>query len=324
MAFSNEEKRVLRDIRRKGKMLTALSVSVLVSLFLGACACQSLRMTANGEMEISIDFAYFCVIGLTLLFSAFHCLSARRLLRRTENAFMHVMRKKEEVVSVVLHDIRDPLATILAIADVERNKDEYLGEKDDAARERIAQMGKIVTCCERLGEKIAENIEITKNYTGQANARKESVDMSELVRSLVEEKVDFAKGKGVTVEAFVPEEEVDFFANCEKMNSLVANLVGNAIKYNRRGGRVEVSLSEEDDALLLEVSDTGIGMDEKVMERMYERYYQAIPDPGKGSGLGLAHVHSIVELYGGEIKCRSEVGVGTTFMVRLPENGGGA
>jgi signal transduction histidine kinase len=106
---------------------------------------------------------------------------------------------------------------------------------------------------------------------------------------------------------------------------VVTNLLGNAITYNRPGGSIEVTLSEEDGAAVLRVADTGIGIAAENLPHLFERFYRVDPARSRaagGSGLGLAICKSIVEGHGGTIDVESTAGVGTTVTVRLPERGG--
>ena len=102
---------------------------------------------------------------------------------------------------------------------------------------------------------------------------------------------------------------------------VVINLVGNAVKFTPVGGRVRVALRVDDDGIVIEVSDTGIGIPRHEQERLFSRFFrstlaqeQAIP----GSGLGLSIAHAIVEKHGGTMSVESEPGTGTTFSVHLP------
>lgn len=116
------------------------------------------------------------------------------------------------------------------------------------------------------------------------------------------------------------EGEATLLANKNRMKQLLLNLCDNAIKYNRDGGRVEVRLSQDEDAVTLSVRDTGIGIPEEEQARVFERFYRAKNAGGatiSGTGLGLAIVKHIAALYGGTIDVQSTEGVGSEFTVRL-------
>ena len=105
---------------------------------------------------------------------------------------------------------------------------------------------------------------------------------------------------------------------------LVRNLVDNAIRYTRPGGRVDVSLIPEDGAVVLTVEDTGLGIPTRDLPRIFERFYRVDRARSRetgGTGLGLSIVKHVVENHGGSVEVRSELGRGTRFEVRLPAAG---
>ncbi|MEP6759627.1 MAG: ATP-binding protein, partial [Actinomycetota bacterium] len=105
------------------------------------------------------------------------------------------------------------------------------------------------------------------------------------------------------------------------LSLLVGNLVDNAIRYTQPGGSVDVEVRAEPNTLLLRVRDTGIGIPQRDLPRVFERFYrvdQARSRETGGTGLGLAIVKHVTENHGGEVSVDSELGLGTTFEVRLP------
>ena len=109
----------------------------------------------------------------------------------------------------------------------------------------------------------------------------------------------------------------------QRIGQVVANLLGNAIKFTPRGGSVVVTLEPHRDGARLEVRDTGVGIDASEIPHIFDRFYRgsrANEARGSGSGLGLAIVKSIVDMHGGRISVESGVGTGTTFVVILPRD----
>jgi two-component system phosphate regulon sensor histidine kinase PhoR len=114
-------------------------------------------------------------------------------------------------------------------------------------------------------------------------------------------------------------------ADAEGLEKLCLNLLDNAVKYNRPGGRVEVRLARRGDELVVEVEDTGRGIPEASLPRLFERFYRV--DRGRsrdegGTGLGLAIVKHAAQRHGGSVEVESRLGEGSTFRVRLPLAGG--
>ena len=117
----------------------------------------------------------------------------------------------------------------------------------------------------------------------------------------------------------LPQDVPYVFADPDKMTEIIINLLSNAIKYTKEG-EVSISARQDDGQVLVEVADSGIGIDEKDLPRVFEKF-QRIEKQGieaKGTGLGLAIVKALVELHGGEIFAESEVGKGSKFGFRLP------
>jgi two-component system phosphate regulon sensor histidine kinase PhoR len=128
-----------------------------------------------------------------------------------------------------------------------------------------------------------------------------------------------AREKGVSVD--VTGSTGMLSANPDRMFEVVLNLVDNAIKYNRPGGKVGVDISETDSEVTLRVADTGVGIPEESKERIFERFYRVDKSRSRregGTGLGLAIVKHITELYKGHITLDSKLGEGTTVTVVLP------
>ena len=117
----------------------------------------------------------------------------------------------------------------------------------------------------------------------------------------------------------LPDEPIVVPAHKAKLQSLVSNLLENALKFTPRGGTITVAAAKTDSGINLTVSDTGCGISETDLPHIYERFYRADSSRHEpGSGLGLSLVHSIVTFYNGTIRCDSVPNRGTTFAVMLP------
>ena len=169
-------------------------------------------------------------------------------------------------------------------------------------------------------------------------SKPEALDLSGEVRKTTESYLCAAEKRGVVLSLDDIPESLPALAHPERISTIVENLVGNAVKYTPKGGRVKVSLRVAKPGIarriarrvsrrstrtgvVLTVSDTGIGISAHDQARMYDEFYRG-EDAKKmdaGDGEGLALVHAIaVPFYGGEIKCKSKVGAGTEFTVTLP------
>ncbi|MEO0108210.1 MAG: HAMP domain-containing sensor histidine kinase, partial [candidate division WOR-3 bacterium] len=156
---------------------------------------------------------------------------------------------------------------------------------------------------------------------GQCLARQRvTVDLSAVASSVLESCGPLAQAEGVSLEAELPEGCLTR-GDPDCLRVLVENLVSNAVKYNKPGGRVRVSAQTCGGEVILAVSDTGIGIPEQYQRFLFDEFFRVkTPDTDKkpGAGLGLCIVKRIVGELGGYIEVDSQVGVGTTFRIRLP------
>jgi len=127
----------------------------------------------------------------------------------------------------------------------------------------------------------------------------------------------------IEIEVHLPRDRVRVSGVEEKLNQLFDNLLTNAIKYNRQGGRIAVSLEEDLEFVYVRIADTGVGISHQSLEEVFRRHFQegsASLGKTKGLGIGLSLVQEIVELHRGKIYIESEVGKGSTFTVMLPKS----
>ena len=128
----------------------------------------------------------------------------------------------------------------------------------------------------------------------------------------------FAERKAVSLNASFPEELPKAYYDKDKLEKIISNLLTNAIKYTPRGGAVTVGIQYDENNLRIEVSDTGEGIKQENIKKIFERFYRVEGTEAQGSGIGLALVKELVDLHNGHITVKSEIGKGTDFRVLLP------
>jgi PAS domain S-box-containing protein len=146
------------------------------------------------------------------------------------------------------------------------------------------------------------------------------------LRTVIDESLDVLKekveAKGIEVAHHLEDPDVTVRADRDKVLQVFLNLLSNAIKFNRDGGRIEVTTRMTDDAyVMVQVRDTGSGIPEDGLEKIFDRFYQegaSLSGSGEGTGIGLAIVRNILRLHGCSIRAESTVGLGTTFSFTLP------
>jgi signal transduction histidine kinase len=157
---------------------------------------------------------------------------------------------------------------------------------------------------------------------GKLELQTTSFDLGQLAGDCVHMVEPLTKEKQIDVETDLA--PIEITADRTRISQLLTNLLSNAIRYNRTGGRVKLSVAREDSQAVLTVSDTGLGMTADDQKHVFERFFRADKARSResgGSGLGLAISQSIVEAHHGDITFTSEPNVGSTFRVRFPLRG---
>jgi signal transduction histidine kinase len=224
-------------------------------------------------------------------------------------------RAKDEFLAVLSHELRTPLTPILVWASLIRE-----GKLDAAALERGSRA---IEQNAKLQARIVEDLlDVSRAITGKLRLNVRPTAVEPVVHLAIESLRPAAEAKGITLEPVLDPEPALVSGDPERLQQVVWNLVSNAIKFTRRGGRVEIRLEHEGDNVRLSVADSGDGIDPAVLPRLFERFWQAdssITRAHGGLGLGLAVVRHLVELHGGTVRAESEgEGRGATFTVTLP------
>jgi two-component system phosphate regulon sensor histidine kinase PhoR len=241
---------------------------------------------------------------------------------RDTTEFNRLIEMRRDFVANVSHELKTPLAAIRGYAETLR--DGALGEP--ATAERFTE--RILLQCKRLQALLADLLTLSRLESLERAPQREPVDLATLVQRAVELTAKAAEEKRVEVKVEVQEvPPVPRLAgDAEGLERLVVNLLDNAVKYNRPKGRVTVRIQAREGQALLEVADTGIGIPQDALGRIFERFYRV--DKGRsreegGTGLGLAIVKHVAQAHGGQVDVESRLGQGSTFRVRLPLAAGG-
>ncbi len=224
---------------------------------------------------------------------------------------------RRQFVSNVSHELRTPLTSIHGYAET------LLSDPDMDVETRKRFLTIIENESARMSRMINDLLDLERMESGEARFEFKETDLCMVVNYVLSIVEPLAKEHGVEVETQC--QGVNVWADQDRMVQMILNLVDNAIKYTslKEIGekRVKVRVTKEGDYAVIEVSDTGPGIPKEALPRLFDRFYRV--DKGRsrkmgGSGLGLSIVKSIVDRHGGQISVNSEVGVGTTFTVKLP------
>jgi signal transduction histidine kinase len=226
-------------------------------------------------------------------------------------------RLKSDFVSNVSHELRTPLTAIKGAVDlILREVAGPLTEK------QIHYLSRVRSNTQHLAGLINDLLDLSKIESGKIEMKSGRVSMGGLIHEVVETLRPVAVEKAIALEANTPEPSIMVWADREKINQVLMNLIGNAIKFTPAHGGVNVSVTTKGDASVrVSVSDTGPGVAPGEEERIFNKFYQ-IAEAGeakpKGTGLGLAISKALVELHGGRIWVESEPGRGSAFYFTLP------
>jgi PAS domain S-box-containing protein len=224
-------------------------------------------------------------------------------------------RLKNEFFALVSHELRTPLTSIIGYLDIVR--EEEAGEINE---EQSRYLGVIDRNARRLMRLVGDLLFVAQVEAGTLSLERGEVDLAQVGADSVEAARPRADSQGVLLALDAEPLELDG-GDRDRLGQLIDNLVSNALKFTPEGGRIGVRVAREGDEALIEVSDTGTGIEAEELEHLFERFYraQAATDAAvPGIGLGLSICQAIADGHGGLISVASEVGVGTTFSVRLP------
>ncbi len=240
--------------------------------------------------------------------------------REVEQAGQHLHELhalKSNFVSTVSHELRTPLTAIRAYTETLMNAGE--GEVPHVQAQRFLSV--IHEESQRLARLIESILDLNRFDSGAAQLTRRPVDLGEVLQESAGVLESLAQVGQVTLKVQVKADDTRVEANRDQMRQLVLHLGSNAVKFTPAGGAVTLRLSGEEHQVTLQVEDTGIGIAEDELEKVFERFYQVDSSLARrhgGTGLGLAICKSIVEWHGGRISAESEEGRGSRFTVVIP------
>ncbi|ADQ40973.1 integral membrane sensor signal transduction histidine kinase [Caldicellulosiruptor acetigenus I77R1B] len=223
-------------------------------------------------------------------------------------------RIRSDFVANVSHELKTPLTSIKGF--VETLKDGAIDDKDVATK----FLNIIEVEVERLVRLINDLLYLSEIENAAMPILEEKVVVKEVVLESIELLKIKAEKKNIQLDVKV-QEGLEMNIYRDWLKQIFINLIDNAIVYNKENGKVWVTVEKSDSTVTIKVKDTGIGIPEKEIERIFERFYRV--DKGRsrklgGTGLGLSIVKHIVELYGGKVWVESQEGIGSEFTVTIP------
>lgn len=221
-------------------------------------------------------------------------------------------RLKSDFIHTVSHDLRSPLTAILGYTElIERT-----GSLNQNQQEFLHRLQGSV---QHITSLVNELLDLGRLEAG-FDTRREAVQLEGVLKYTLDMFDSQIKKKKITLTADTAPNLQPLRANPIRIRQMLDNLVGNAIKYTQDGGQIKVSMSMQENQIVLKIEDNGPGIPHEEQNRVFEKFYRATnaTEGVEGSGLGLAIVNSIVESHQGRIWVESTLGAGSTFFVLLP------
>ncbi len=291
-------------------IFTATPIYILIvstsSLFLATRALlpiDSITKTANSierenlSRRIKIPMAKDEVGRLAITFN--------RMIARLETSF----NKERQFTADASHELRTPIAIISA-----RSEEALVKNKLKDYREALEV---IIDESKRLGFLISQLLLLARSDEGGDNLNIENLNLRIIAEGVINEMKDLAGKKEVKI-FLNPGPDIEIKADQTLITMLFIDIIDNAIKYNKKGGSISVDLKEDKDFGSIIITDTGIGISEKNLPNIFDRFYRVDKArTERSTGLGLSIVQSIVKVHGGNIKVKSKMGIGTKFKINI-------
>ena len=226
----------------------------------------------------------------------------------------HLERVRQEFLSNISHELRTPLTSILAF--VETLEDGAI--KDEENNQRF--LGVIRKNAQRMHRLIDDILELSSIESGKITLELKKINLAALVEEVFTVLSSKAKERRIKLKNEVSK-DVFVFADVVRLEQMLTNLIDNAVKFNAERESVTVSFAEKDEKNIISVSDTGEGISNEHLQRIFERFYRTDRARSReigGTGLGLAIVKHLARLHGGEVSVTSAPGKGSTFFIELP------
>lgn len=228
-----------------------------------------------------------------------------------------VNRIRRDFVANVSHELKTPATSLRLLAE---SLEDVIDEDPVQARIFASQL-KSET--ERLGQLIIDLLDLAHLESGEGIENPEPVDVRGVLMGVLSRVRRHAREKNITLnwKRFGKAADYTVYGDETQLTSMFNNLVDNAIKYTQPGGQVEVIGGSGEDEVMVSITDTGIGIPEKKLNRIFERFYRVDKDRSKatgGTGLGLSIVRHVAENHGGRVTVESTLGEGSTFTIYLP------
>jgi signal transduction histidine kinase len=255
-----------------------------------------------GHAHLNADLALFLFVAVWIC-AVIHSLQVARA--RADAA----KKARESLMEVVIHDLRNPLTAIRVAAESLEMDAQF-----ETARRRTSVITRAAARMEKL---VRDLFEATQAERGDLRLSLQREDAQSIVQEVVEANGPIARERGVLLEPELPADSIALTCDRGQVLRVLANLIGNAIRFTPQGGRITIRVQAEDRLARFAVADTGMGIAPQNLPLVFEQHWKG---GGAGAGLGLFIARTIVQAHGGEIGVQSTLPQGTVFWFTIPRS----
>lgn len=236
-------------------------------------------------------------------------------IHRKEEALRQAIRQREDVVSIVSHDLRNPLGVIFGATDI-------LLELPLTERQRKAQAEIIGRAAQRMGNLIEDLLDVARIEDGVFVVRRALENLGDIVQEAADLFADQAAKKDIALQVEVEHDLLTARVDRDRVLQAMANLLDNAVRLTPEGGCIALRARRIGGRVTVQVRDTGPGIDPEVLGNLFDRYWHKPDGKRRTGGLGLMIVKGVMEGHGGEVTVESQPGRGATFTLSFPAPAG--
>ncbi len=240
----------------------------------------------------------------------------RRIIEESNRKLVELGQVKDRFFANISHELRTPLTLLLSPLETMIHQ---RGASFDSETKSL--FGIMHANGMRLLKLINDLLDLVRLESGRMEVKREPMEMLTFIRGIASAAQQMAENKGIKLEISVEPNFGPVLADRDKLEKVVLNLCFNALKFTPKGGRVELRVAKKENDFILTVTDTGIGIAQKDLPFVFDRFWQADGSSKRkfqGVGIGLSLVKELTEIHGGKVSVESEEGNGTTFTVRIP------
>ncbi len=273
---------------------------------------ERMLLTKDGRrIPAEISARVFDYRGKRMVLSVIRNVTQRKM---AEESLKNADRRKDEFLAILAHELRNPLAPMRHSLEIMKRAQGnlLLIERARATVER--QLSHMVRLVDDL-------LDVSRFSRGHIELRKERFDLASVVQDAIETSRPMIESQNIVLSVLLPSKPSLVEADRVRLTQVFSNLLSNAVKYGNRGGRIELRGEHRDGMVEVAIKDDGIGIPAPMLPNVFDLFVQgdqSIERSKGGLGIGLTLVKWLVELHGGSVTVRSEVGVGSEFIVRLP------